>query len=211
MFVPSSILAERPASRYAFSLVELIMAICVIAVLVTLIVPIVSGVKERAHQSSCTSNLRQLGVALKLYANENEGRIPLNGAPHYWMGELAEYVGEPERAVAYTGRKGFKCPAYPGNPEWQTYCFNGWMLNPTHGVKRMDEILRPERTIVLYDSFDGHVSDTGIMTITNTIRWSHGNGESANFLMAGGNVESFDRQSSVAGSYLDVHWRPQEP
>lgn len=122
------------------------------------------------------------------------------------MGELAPYAGESERATAYAGRKVFKCPAYQPRPQWQTYCFNGWIFNPTYGVKRMNQIGDPDTTIFIYDSRDGYVADSTLINSTKTIYWLHQ--DRANFLMANGSVQTFKQDSALGQSYLDYHWTP---
>ena len=67
---------ERP--RPAFSLVELLAVIAIIAVLVALVVPMIHKTRrgEPANRVHCGSNLRQIGQALLIYANENKGVYP---------------------------------------------------------------------------------------------------------------------------------------
>jgi prepilin-type N-terminal cleavage/methylation domain-containing protein len=60
----------------AFTLVELLVVIGIIAVLVGLLMPTLTRARERARRTVCMSNLRQIGQAIHLYANENKGCIP---------------------------------------------------------------------------------------------------------------------------------------
>jgi len=60
----------------AFTLVELLVVIAIIAVLAGLVVSAVSGAGVKGRQSACISNMRQIGAALILYANDNEGNYP---------------------------------------------------------------------------------------------------------------------------------------
>ncbi|MCU0792389.1 MAG: DUF1559 domain-containing protein [Opitutaceae bacterium] len=73
-------LSVRPARR-AFTLIELLTVIAIIGILAAIIIPTVGRVRESARAASCTSNLRQIGVALKLYADDNKGMLPAASRP----------------------------------------------------------------------------------------------------------------------------------
>ena len=68
--------------RKAFTLVELLVVIGVIAVLIGILLPTLSGAQGRARDIQCQSNLRQVGQALFMYANDNQGwLIPVDNDP----------------------------------------------------------------------------------------------------------------------------------
>ena len=62
--------------RRAFTLVELLVVIGIIAVLISILLPTLSGVREQARSVQCLSNLRSCGQALYLYAQQNKGMFP---------------------------------------------------------------------------------------------------------------------------------------
>jgi prepilin-type N-terminal cleavage/methylation domain-containing protein len=63
-------------SSSAFTLVELLVVIAIIAVLIALLLAVLSGVREQANRITCMSNLRQIGTAMKIYADENKNQYP---------------------------------------------------------------------------------------------------------------------------------------
>ncbi|HLH52514.1 MAG TPA: type II secretion system protein [Verrucomicrobiae bacterium] len=60
----------------AFTLIELLVVIGIIGVLTALLMPAFSRAKGKALDTKCISNLRQIGIALSIYADENQGRLP---------------------------------------------------------------------------------------------------------------------------------------
>jgi prepilin-type N-terminal cleavage/methylation domain-containing protein len=63
-------------SARAFTLIELLVVIAIIAVLASLILPAVNRAKESGRATACLSNLRQIGLALQLYTQDNHNRMP---------------------------------------------------------------------------------------------------------------------------------------
>jgi len=65
-----------PKRLRAFTLVELLVCIAIIAILGAILVPAISGIRERAAGSKSLSNLRQIGTAMQMYINDNDGYLP---------------------------------------------------------------------------------------------------------------------------------------
>ena len=63
-------------SHRAFTLIELMATVAIIGVLASLLLPALSMAKSKADSTRCLSNLHQIGIAVRLYADDNEGGLP---------------------------------------------------------------------------------------------------------------------------------------
>jgi len=64
-------------NKHAFTLVELLVVIAIIGILAALLFPVFARAKEKANQTASLSNVRQLGTALQLYANDADSHLPI--------------------------------------------------------------------------------------------------------------------------------------
>ena len=62
-----------------FTLIEMLIVVAIIGVLAALLFPTFSSAREKARASSCLSNYHQLGVAIQMYAQDNDEKTPVNG------------------------------------------------------------------------------------------------------------------------------------
>jgi prepilin-type N-terminal cleavage/methylation domain-containing protein len=78
----------RIAASGGFTLIELLVVIAIIAILAAMLLPSLGRAKESARRISCTSNLKQLGIATMLYVDDSRGLLPPRSSVERWPAAL---------------------------------------------------------------------------------------------------------------------------
>jgi len=156
--------------RYkGFTLIELLVVIAIIAILAAILFPVFAKVREKARQTSCLSNEKQLGLAFLQYVQDYNEVVP-SGTQIYqngegWAGQLYSYV---KSSAAY------KCPddPTPGNVGGSISYMMNSNLAPTQWNGTANQILpirvsnfsAPAKTVIL---FEGAYCEFTDVTATN--------------------------------------------
>jgi len=89
--------------KRAFTLIELLVVIAIIGVLAALLLPTLAAAKRRALQIDCASNYKQVGIALKMYLDDNHDTLPPgNGSADNPVPMSLDLTGMPAYNAAYT-------------------------------------------------------------------------------------------------------------
>jgi len=128
--------------RSGFTLIELLVVIAVIAVLAALLFAVFSSTREKARQTTCVSNLKQLGAALQLYTDDYDTEFPLS----CWGGGIQAYVKNTQ--VYVCPDDGNRNRAYKGATLYvNSYALNSNLLY----TGRSTDVVATAQTVQLFE------------------------------------------------------------
>jgi prepilin-type N-terminal cleavage/methylation domain-containing protein/prepilin-type processing-associated H-X9-DG protein len=172
--------------RGAFTLIELLVVIAIIAILAALLLPALGQAKARGKQAACLSSLRQIGIAVRMYVDDDaDGYLPGNAhttLANSWIYSLSNFVGGVDKIRI--------CPSDPHGPErlaqqGTSYLMNEYTSTPAldpfglpipgeNDFRKLDGIRRPSDTITVFETADQQGASTG-QDHTHSRNWTSWN------------------------------------
>jgi prepilin-type processing-associated H-X9-DG protein/prepilin-type N-terminal cleavage/methylation domain-containing protein len=138
---------SRQSAVRAFTLVELLVVIGIIAMLIGILLPALGRARETSKRVVCLSNLRQMAVAAQTYANNYKGHYPFAiwrtylGTTTYtycWDFTTVSAPGVPDRVVigllwdGSGNQKIQQCPSFDGSANWEADPYTGYNYNTSY-------------------------------------------------------------------------------
>ena len=219
--------------RLGFTLIELLVVVAIIAILAAILLPALTKAKEKARIVVCASNLKQIGLAMDLYTNDNNGVYPVHstwsnllggiGTKGYYSSSSFKFESRPLN-IYLTDPKVSECPSDRGDSlnsgvdncyeaygtsyltQWNRYNFRTAKVTSATSPARVSDFERAPSTKLLLAEWPWHGNRKLVYKKT---QWhNYGASRTFNTTFADGHVEFYEFPIEIEG-WLNYQGDPE--
>jgi len=188
------------AMHRGFTLIELLVVMAIISILASMLFPVFTRAKGKAVETSCLSNIHQIGLATLMYTSDHDEVMPPGWGP--WGDTLQPYI------------KNYDILACPAEPNYNPgYAMNYWMSGES--VVQVDYVVQvvmygdatvPAAWYLYPDVVDDPDPDGDPNTLGSTVAFRHNEG--ANFTFCDGHSKHLPKATPAVDDFLTT-WDPR--